>query len=873
MRPALNLKDSAMHKPMLLAALLTFASGFTQAQTAPPPAEGVVPITYVGSNGRIGVGINDDGDVNGEFLGFFGHRGHATGMVEGWYGQGGAGGLKLGYHWLWGGRTLDQVIADPTGASVAKVFAAVDRNVMGDRKASLGFGWERETWFGDLYVSAGLTDERLVDTRTLVNVSTLTGTNAAGRPFTQQRTLTTITRAFEQAYDHGVGARFGRFFEEAQLRLQAGFDREWGDFSSHQNTFSVSAEKFIPGTGHSIGLSIEALRRAGDFVLDRSDTRGMLSWRYDFGGATAYREVQPYRDVEVVTEVEVTGEPQLVRNEVGMDAATYFKLDRFSLQDADASQLDELLAALKSDRRVSRVSIVGHTCDLGREAYNQGLSERRARAVAEFFASHGVAIDEMDIRGEGESNPRFPNDGEANRAQNRRVDVSFLSVEETTVPGAVRTEQRSEWKREPVATPPAWIERALRNPAAHKRAVDVYRFEETEQSEQLGPQVLVNRAPLAVNDSATVDRNAAAVSIAVLSNDSDPDGDALTITASTAPANGTATISGSSVLYTPRAGFTGSDSFSYTISDGALTATATVNITVRIAPPMANPDTASTVRGTPVSFNVLSNDSDPAGEALSLVALGTPSNGSASFTADGVVTYTPAAGFVGSDTFSYRARNVSGVEVEGRITVTVTAVPPRALSDIATTPYNTPVTVNVLVNDTDPSGDTLSLVDVTGASNGTVSFSADGNVTFSPDAAFFGGVITLGYRIRNTAGGEDTASLVITVSPPVGPIAVADEAFTPGVTPVDIDVLANDSDPQNLAIRVVTVNRGFRGTTTLLPDGRVRYTPSDTWCGTDLFTYTIQNTAGLTATTTVIVRRIAGSTSAPAASPKSCSIQ
>ena len=873
MRPALNLKEPAMHKPMLLAALLTFASGVTQAQTAPPPAKGVVPITYVGSNGRIGVGINDDGDVNGEFLGFFGHRGHATGMVEGWYGQGGAGGLKLGYHWLWGGRTLDQVIADPTGVSVAKVFAAVDRNVMGDRKASLGFGWERETWFGDLYVSAGLTDERLVDTRTLVNVSTITGTNAAGRPFTQQRTLTTITRAFEQAYDHGVGARFGRFFEEAQLRLQAGFDREWGDFRSHQNTFSLGVEKFIPGTGHSIGLSLEALRRAGDFVLDRSDTRGLLSWRYDFGGAQAYREVQPYRDVEVVTEVEVAGEPQLVRNEVGMDAATYFELDRFSLQDADASQLDALLAALKSDSRVSRIRIVGHTCDLGREAYNQGLSERRARAVAEFFASHGVSMEEMDISGEGESNPRFTNDGEANRAKNRRVDVSFLSVEERSVPGETRIEKRSEWKREPVAAPPAWIERALRNPAAHKRAVDVYRFEEVEQTEQLGPQVLVNRAPMAVNDSATVDRNASAASIAVLGNDSDPDGDTLTITTTTAPANGTATISGRSVLYTPRAGFVGSDSFTYTISDGALTATATVNISVRIAPPVANPDTASTVRGTPVSFNVLSNDSDPAGEALSLVALGTPSNGSASFTAAGVVTYTPAAGFLGSDTFSYRARNLSGAEVEGRITVTVTAVPPRALSDVATTPYNTPITVNVLANDSDPSGDALTLVEVTGASNGSASFSVDGNVTFSPASEFFGGVVTLGYRIRNTAGGEDTASLVITVSPPVGPIAVADEAFTRGFAPVEIDVLANDSDPQNLAIRVVTVNRGFRGTTTLLPDGRVRYTPSDAWCGTDLFTYIIENSAGLTAATTVIVRRIPGSTSEPTATAKSCPIQ
>jgi hypothetical protein len=134
-------------------------------------------------------------------------------------------------------------------------------------------------------------------------------------------------------------------------------------------------------------------------------------------------------------------------------------------------------------------------------------------------------------------------------------------------------------------------------------------------------------------------------------------------------------------------------------------------------------------------------------------------------------------------------------------------------------------------------------------------------------------VVTLGYRIRNSAGGEDTASLVITVSPPVGPIAVADEAFTAGVAPVEIDVLANDSDPQNLAIRVISVNRGFRGTTTLLPDGRVRYVPGDTWCGTDLFTYTIENTAGLTATTTVIVRRVAGGAAAPTAGAKSCPIQ
>jgi outer membrane protein OmpA-like peptidoglycan-associated protein len=858
-----------MSKPLIAAALLTFLSGLAQAQTAPPPAPANVPITYVGSNGRVGLGIDNEGDVSGEALGFFGHDGDSTWFGEGWIGRGGAGGLKFGHHWLWGGRSLQDAIDTPDTITVAKAFAAVDRNAFGDRKATLGFGLERERWFGDLYVSGGLTDERLVDTRSVVDVSTLTGTTTGGRLFTQQRTLTTVTRFFEQAYDHGVGARFGRLFEDMQARLQAGFDREWGDFSSHQNTFSVSAEKFIPGTGHSFALSLEALRRNGDFVLDDNDTRGMLSWRYDFGGARAYREVQPYRDVEVVTEVEVAGEPQLVRNEVGMDAAAFFKLDKFSLLADDEQALAELVDAIRADSRVSRVQIVGHTCDLGPDAYNQRLSERRAKAVADFLVEKGVPVDELDVSGQGETAPKYPNDGPDNRARNRRVDVSFLSIEETTVPGEPRTEKRVEWKREAVPVPAAWIERALRNPAAHKRAVDVYRFETVEESEELGPQVLINRAPLAVDDSATVDRNASNVAINVLANDSDPDGDAITISQVGTPANGSVSIAGGALVYTPRAAFVGAESFTYTISDGSLTATATVNITVRIAPPVAAPDTASTPVNTPVTLNVLANDSDPAGEALSLIAVGTPANGSVSFEASGSVVYTPSAGFIGSDSFSYRVRNASGIEAQGQVSVTVTPQPPRALSDSATTLFNTPITVNVLANDTDPAGGSLTLVEVTGIRNGTASFTPDGSVTFNPAADFFGGVVTLGYRVRNSGGGEDTASLVITVAPPVGPVAVADEATTTGNNPVEIDVLANDFDPQGLDIRVVSVNIGFRGTTTLLPDGRVRYQPRESWCGTDLFAYTIENSAGLQATTTVMVRRVAGAS----AEAKSCPIQ
>jgi len=89
----------------------------------------------------------------------------------------------------------------------------------------------------------------------------------------------------------------------------------------------------------------------------------------------------------------------------------------------------------------------------------------------------------------------------------------------------------------------------------------------------------VNDAPVAVNDTATTTAGDAVV-VPVLANDSDVDGDALTVTAVTNPGNGTAAITGSSVTYTPNVGFTGTDTFSYTISDGDLTATASVTVTV-----------------------------------------------------------------------------------------------------------------------------------------------------------------------------------------------------------------------------------------------------------------------------------------------------
>ena len=95
-------------------------------------------------------------------------------------------------------------------------------------------------------------------------------------------------------------------------------------------------------------------------------------------------------------------------------------------------------------------------------------------------------------------------------------------------------------------------------------------------------QAPVNHPPIAVNDSATT-RTGTAVKVKVLANDSDPDGDPLRLTTTSKAAFGVVIINpDNTITYTPRAGFVGNDSFTYTISDGrGGTATATVKVTVK----------------------------------------------------------------------------------------------------------------------------------------------------------------------------------------------------------------------------------------------------------------------------------------------------
>jgi hypothetical protein len=284
--------------------------------------------------------------------------------------------------------------------------------------------------------------------------------------------------------------------------------------------------------------------------------------------------------------------------------------------------------------------------------------------VRDYQISKGFDPATLEAEGRGELEPKFPNDGEANRRKNRRVDIVAMTMEEIEqpAPGPIQ-----------ISSEPAWIQRALRNPAEHKRTVDVYRIDDRHNINN-GPPA-GDGSPDAVDDNVTINQDSGATVIDVLANDSDPNGDTLTIVSVTSPANGCVINNGTSVTYTPNPGFNGIDTFTYTIDDGngnTDTATVTVNVSPGGGdggnnPPDAVDDNAVTNRNTPVTIDVLANDSDPDGDPLVVSAVTQPTVGSVVNNGSNV-TFTPRRNFRGTVTFTYTAADGRG----GTDTATVT---------------------------------------------------------------------------------------------------------------------------------------------------------------------------------------------------------
>ena len=262
----------------------------------------------------------------------------------------------------------------------------------------------------------------------------------------------------------------------------------------------------------------------------------------------------------------------------------------------------------------------------------------------------------------------------------------------------------------------------------------------------------------------------------------------------------------------------------------------------------------------PVTVNVLANDTDPDGDALSVIATTTPANGTVAVNAGGTVTYTPAAGFVGTDTFTYTVADPDGLTDTATVTVAVQQagnLPPVANPDSASTTVGTPVTIDVLANDTDAEGDALTLVSASQPANGSTALTGNGRVLYTPNPGFIG-TDTFSYVVRDAAGNSATGQVTVSVvegPPNRPPVALPDSASVLKAFAVDINVLANDSDPDGDAL---TVTRIFYdndwAVITINPNGTVRYAHQPGTSGTDTFQYEVSDGRGGFAVATVTVQ-------------------
>lgn len=191
------------------------------------------------------------------------------------------------------------------------------------------------------------------------------------------------------------------------------------------------------------------------------------------------------------------------------------------------------------------------------------------------------------------------------------------------------------------------------------------------------PMSIVNAAPDAVEDTASIVQDSRRIPIAVLANDTDPDGDALTLASVTQPnQNGETEISGSNVLYTPVIGFTGTETFTYTVNDGNNNSSSAVVI-VTVTPKSNNAPVVENVTFTlnensPASvINVLSGASDKDGDTLTLQSVSAPSNGGSARINNGQIVYTPATNYSGTETFTFTVSDGEGGETTANVTVTV----------------------------------------------------------------------------------------------------------------------------------------------------------------------------------------------------------
>ena len=509
----------------------------------------------------------------------------------------------------------------------------------------------------------------------------------------------------------------------------------------------------------------------------------------------------------------------MAKSTVELEGQTFFKYGSAELIPSAQQRLRQIANEIRKHGYKGNIRITGHTCGLPDPVKDRALSQQRANAVKHFLVSQGFNPAHLDTRGLGGVQPKYSKADQD--FKNRRVDIEYVTERQQQVAGGFRNETRKVqngfknvitgykrvqvgtknvqvgvrnvqtgttdilvsqgapgaprviWRTEPVDTAPAWITRALRSNLSHNRSIDTY----LTTAGSVGEVGNGNSAPIAVNDTTKIEVNQTVV-IDVLFNDSDLDNDALTIVSvSEGSAGGTISFENNKILYTPAVDFVGTETFTYTISDGSKTSTATVSVMVMASTngggnngggnansaPKAVNDAATTNINTAKEIHVLGNDSDPENDSITItnVTQGTK-GGMVKVKSGGKVLYTPAAGFTGRDTFTYTI-TAGGQTATATVTVDVKAANAAdpcnctvAKMDDVLIEKDTVAVIDVLANDT---GDALSIIKVSQGKSGSVRIT-NGKVTYTPKAGFVGNDV-FWYAIKSDSSAYKTSNKVM----------------------------------------------------------------------------------------------------------------
>ena len=388
----------------------------------------------------------------------------------------------------------------------------------------------------------------------------------------------------------------------------------------------------------------------------------------------------------------------------------------------------------------------------------------------------------------------------------------------------------------------------------------------------------VDDPPVAVADAVTISEGGAALSIPVLTNDTDIDAGAKTVDAITQPANGTVAIinGGNGVSYVPTAGYcnnppgTTLDTFTYTISPGGSIGTVSMTVNCFDDAPVAVADAATvTEDAAATTISVLANDTDVDGGSFLVQSVTQPTNGTVVITGGGAaLTYAPAANYCNSppgttlDTFTYTL-TPGGSSTTVSITVSCVDDAPVAVANSATVAEDAgATTLDVLANDTDVDAGPKSITAITQPANGTVAITGGGTgVSYRPTTNYCntppGSVLdTFTYTLNG--GSSATVSMTVTCIDDA-PVAVAD-AYTvvEDANVATFTVRSNDTDIDAGTMTITSVEQPTNGTVAITGGGTgVSYRPNANYCNSppgttlDTFTYTLNGGSAATVTMTV----------------------